>query len=29
MPFLMDFLPFGGLFGAGWYISLYWVKKTA
>lgn len=29
MPFLVDFLPFGGLLSAGWYISLPCVKKTA
>jgi hypothetical protein len=29
MPFLMDFLLFGGLLGAGWYISLSCVEKVA
>lgn len=29
MPFLVGFLPFGGLLGAGWYISLSWVEKVA
>lgn len=29
MPFLADFLPFGGLSSAGWYISLSRVDKMA